>query len=115
MPLIRMETSVKISDDKKSEIVLALSKITAEAMGKPETYVMAMISEAAMSMAGNIGPAAFLDVRSIGSIDKKTNTRISKEVAELLAKSIGIPAEKIYLSFTDVKGSNWGCNGGVFG
>jgi phenylpyruvate tautomerase len=115
MPLIRMETSIKIPEEKKSDLIGALSKITAEATGKPEAYVMAIVSEAAMSMAGKAGPAAFLDVRSIGSINKKVNTKICQEVVALLDKSFGIPGERVYISFTDVKGVNWGCNGNIFG
>ena len=115
MPLIRMETSIKIPEEKKSDLISALSKIVAEATGKPEAYVMAILSEASMSMAGKTGAAAFLDVRSIGSINKKVNTRICEEVSALLDKSFGIPGERIYISFTDVKGVNWGCNGSVFG
>jgi phenylpyruvate tautomerase PptA (4-oxalocrotonate tautomerase family) len=115
MPLIRMETSIKIPEEKKPDLISALSKITAEATGKPETYVMAILSEAAMSMAGTTGPAAFLDVRSIGSINKKVNSRICQEVVALLDKSLGIPGERVYISFTDVKGANWGCNGTTFG
>ena len=114
MPLIRMETSEKIPEEKKSELIGALSKIAAEAMGKPEAYVMAVLSEASMSMAGKPGPAAFLDIRSIGSINNQVNNKISKEVAALLTKSLGIPGERIYISFTDVKGANWGWNGGTF-
>jgi phenylpyruvate tautomerase len=115
MPLIRMETSIKIPEEKKPELLGALSKIIAEAMGKPEAYVMAIVSEAAMSMAGQTGPAAFLDVRSIGSINKKVNNRISKEVADLLSKSLGISGDRIYISFNDVSGANWGWNGATFG
>jgi phenylpyruvate tautomerase len=115
MPLIRMETSVNVPEEKKPEIVSVLSKIAAEATGKPETYVMAILSEAAISMAGKTGPAAFLDVRSIGSINKQVNGRICEEVAALLKNSLGIPGERIYISFTDVKGVNWGWNGSTFG
>ncbi len=115
MPLIRMETSIKIPEEKKPELTAALSKIAAGATGKPETYVMAIVSEAAISMAGQTGPAAFLDVRSIGSINKQVNARISKEVASLLGKSLSIPGERIYLNFSDIDGADWGWNGSTFG
>ena len=115
MPLIRMETSEKIPEEKKSELIGALSKIAAEAMGKPEAYVMAVLSEASMSMAGKPGPAAFLDIRSIGSINIKTNGRISREVAAFLGESLGIPGERVYISFNDASGANWGWNGNTFG
>jgi phenylpyruvate tautomerase len=115
MPLIRMETSVKIPEEKKSDLISALSQITAKATGKPETYVMAILSEAAISMAGKTGAAAFLDVRSIGSINKQVNGRICKEIAALLEKSLGITGERIYISFSDVNAANWGWNGSTFG
>ena len=108
MPLIRMETSATIPEEKKPEILAALTKIASEATGKPEAYVMAVIAEAAMTMAGKPGPAAFLDIRSIGAINKKVNGRISKGVGELLGKSAGIPANRVFISFNDVKGENWG-------
>lgn len=114
MPLIRMETSVKVPEEKKPELLAALSKITAEATGKPEAYVMAIVSEAAIAMAGKAGPAAFLDVRSIGSINKQVNGRISKEVAALLGKTLGIPGDRVYISFNDAVGANWGWNGATF-
>ncbi len=115
MPLIRMETSIKIPEEKKSDLIGALSKITAEATGKPEAYVMAILSESAISLGGKTGAAAFLDVRSIGSINKQVNGRICKEVAALLGKSLGIPGERIYITFNDVKAVNWGWNGSTFG
>ncbi len=115
MPLIRMETSVKIEEGQKSELVLALSKIAAEATGKPEMYVMAMISDSTMSMAGKTGPAAFVDVRSIGSINSRVNKTISQNVAALLQKSLNIPGDRVYISFNDVQGANWGWNGSTFG
>jgi phenylpyruvate tautomerase len=114
MPLIRMETSIKIPEEKKTEIISALSKIAAEATGKPEKYVMAIVSEADISMGGATGPAAFLDVRSIGSINKQVNGKISKEVAALLDQFLGISGERIYISFNDVTGANWGWNGKTF-
>jgi phenylpyruvate tautomerase PptA (4-oxalocrotonate tautomerase family) len=110
-----MDTSVKMTEEKKSELVLALSKIAAEGTGKPEMYVMAIISEAVVSMAGKTGPAAFLDIRSIGSINSRVNRKISQDVTLLLQSALGIPSDRVYLSFNDVDGANWGWNGSTFG
>ncbi len=115
MPLIKMETSVSVSDSQKSELALALSKIVAEATSKPEQYVMAVVSEAAISMAGEMGPAAFLQICSIGALNREVNTDISRKTAALLEKSINIPIERVYLSFNDVSAVNWGWNGRTFG
>jgi len=115
MPLIKMETSVTLSEEEQEVIVSALSKIAAEAIGKPEAYVMALVSPATMSMAGAKGPAAFLDVRSIGGLNQRVNREISKRVADLLGERLEIPADRVYIGFTSVQGVDWGYNGSTFG
>jgi phenylpyruvate tautomerase PptA (4-oxalocrotonate tautomerase family) len=66
-------------------------------------------------MAGKTGPAAFLDIRSIGSINSRVNRKISQDVTLLLQSALGIPSDRVYLSFNDVDGANWGWNGSTFG
>ena len=115
MPLIRMETSVTISETDETALALALSKIAATAIGKPESYVMSVVSRSAISMAGEMGPAAFLDVRSIGGLNQSVNRDISKQVAALLKEKLQIPDDRIYISFESVSGVNWGYQGSTFG
>jgi phenylpyruvate tautomerase len=115
MPLIRMETSVAITKEKKPEIIEKLSKITAEATGKPEQYVMATLSESTICFAGKTGPAAFIDIRSIGSINRKVNNNLCGELKTYLEQSLGISGDRVYINFTDVPGANWGWNGSTFG
>ena len=115
MPLIRMETSAEMTDEEKGQIVSELSRIAADAIGKPEAYVMALISPAVMTMAGTSGPAAFLDVRSIGGLNQGVNREISKRVATLLGDRLSIPADRVYISFNSVAGVDWGYNGSTFG
>lgn len=115
MPFIRMETSVSLTDDQKAELTPALSKIVSGATQKPEAYVMAVVSEAAFCMAGKPGPAAFLDIRSIGALNQQVNRKISEEVCDLLKQSLDISPDRVYLSFNDVQGVNWGWNRSTFG
>ena len=115
MPLIKMETSAPLTDTEMSTLASALSRIAAEAIGKPESYVMAVISPSVISMAGEVGPAAFLDVRSIGGLNQSVNREISKRVAMLLEERLNIPKNRIYLGFTSVTGAEWGYNGSTFG
>ncbi len=115
MPLIKMETSVHLPDETKLALVQSLSGIVSQATGKPEQYVMATISDAEICMSGKIGAAAFIDVRSIGSINSQVNKKISKEIKELLEKEIGIEGGRVYLNFTDIPAGNWGWNGSTFG
>ena len=115
MPLLKLETTVAMSEEKRTNLLASLSKIIAQTIGKPEQYVMITVSPAAILMAGKPGEAAFGDIRSIGGLSNEVNQRLSQKICQLLNQSLGIAPDRIYLGFTDVKASNWGWNGDTFG
>jgi phenylpyruvate tautomerase PptA (4-oxalocrotonate tautomerase family) len=115
MPLLKLETTVVFSEDKRKALLASLSKTVAEIIGKPEQYVMVAVGQAAMLMSGNPGDAAFVDVRSIGGLTKEVNRKLSQKVCKLLNDSLGVPEDRVYLNFTEVKASDWGWNGSTFG
>jgi len=115
MPLLKLETTVAISEDKQKALLSSLSKTVAETIGKPEQYVMVTISQAAMAMSGKPGNAAFMDIRSIGGLSGDVNRKLSQQVCKLLNDSLGIPPDRVYLNFSDVDAGNWGWNGSTFG
>ena len=115
MPLLKLETTVALSEDKRQALLASLSKTVAETIGKPQQYVMVASSQAAMQMSGNPDDAAFVDVRSIGGLTGVVNRKLSQKVCQLLHDSLGIPPNRIYLNFTEVKASHWGWNGSTFG
>lgn len=115
MPLLKLQTTVNLSEDKQQSLLAALSKAVAAAIGKPEQYVMVSLNPAAMRMSGQAGDAAFVDIRSIGGLSGDVNRKLSKQVCALLNESLGITPERIYLNFTDVDAGCWGFNGSTFG
>jgi phenylpyruvate tautomerase len=115
MPLLKLQTSASLSDDKKKELLVASSKILARVTGKPESYVMTVIENANICMAGKVAPAAFVDVRGIGGLNAKVNKELSREISDLLKKELNIEPGNVYLNFTDVSAQNWGHNGSTFG
>jgi phenylpyruvate tautomerase len=115
MPLLKLETTVVLSEDKRKALLASLSKTVAETIGKPEQYVMVIIGQAAVLMAGNPGAAAFVDVRSIGGLTNNVNRKLSQQVCKLLNDYLGLPEGRVYLNFTEVDASNWGWNGSTFG
>jgi phenylpyruvate tautomerase PptA (4-oxalocrotonate tautomerase family) len=115
MPLLKLETTAGLSDDKRKALLAALSKIVAETVGKPEDYVMVTVSQAAMLMSGKPGEAAFVDLRSIGGLSHEVNRQLSQKLCRLLHESLGVPESRIYLNFTEVAASNWGWKGATFG
>ena len=116
MPLIKVNSSVRCEAAKKEEVVKELSKITAEVIGKPETYVASVFEDdAVISYGGEIGPGAFVEVRSIGGIGGQVNKDLSAKISACLKEKLGIDSSKIYINFYDVSGSDWGWNGSTFG
>ncbi len=115
MPLLKLETSVAISEDKRTALLASLSKSVAGATGKPEQYVMVTVGQSAMLMSGKPGDTAFVDIRGIGGLTSDVNRKLSQQVCKLLSDSLGIGPDRIYLNFTDVEAGNWGWNGSTFG
>jgi len=115
MPLLALQTSVRLTNQQRYNLLAPLSQIVAECIGKPERYVMVTVSEAAMLMGGAEGPAAYADVRSIGGLNGAVNRKLSERLCALLQEQLDIPPDRVYLGFTSVSAENWGWNGGTFG
>jgi len=115
MPLLKLETTVALANEKKSALLAALSRIVAGTIGKPEQYVMVVISPTAILMSGKPGDAAFVDIRSIGGLNGDVNRRLAQKIGALLKESLGMPPDRIYLNFTYVPAGNWAWNGDTFG
>ena len=64
-----------------------------------------------MLFGGEAGPAAFLELRSIGGLDANTNAVLSRKLCKLLESEIDIPPERVFLNFVNVKRGDWGWNG----
>jgi phenylpyruvate tautomerase PptA (4-oxalocrotonate tautomerase family) len=115
MPLLKLETTVALTDEKRKSLLAALSKAVATTIGKPEQYVMVTVSQVAAVMSAKPGDAAFVDIRSIGGLSGDVNRKLSQQVCKLLNDSLGLAPDRIYLNFTDVDPANWGWNGSTFG
>ncbi len=115
MPLLKLETTVPLTEENQKPLLAALSKVVAGATGKPEQYVMVTVGQSAMLMSGKPGDAAFVDIRGIGGLNGETNRKLSEQICKVLKDFLGIAPDRIYLNFTDVEAGNWGWNGSTFG
>lgn len=115
MPLLTLQTSARLSNQQRYNLLAPLSKAISEGTGKPEQYVMVTVSEAAMLMAGVDTPAAYADVRSIGGLNGAANRKLSERICAVLQDQLGIPPDRVYLVFTNVSAENWGWDSGTFG
>ena len=117
MPLIQLETSCDLgSQDKKHSMIETLSRLTAEGTGKPERYVMASIRDkVAMTFGGQTGPCALVSIKAIGGLSQTVNQMLTRQITEALEGELGVPPDRIYLTFEELPRTHWAWNSKTFG
>ena len=110
MPYINVSTSAKIEDKKKllEEISILISSLT----NKSKRFVMAKLDDNCEMYFDDDAPSCFLEIKSIGSLNPLD---MAKPISVFIYEKIGIPIDKIYISFEDVSASMWAWNGRTFG
>ena len=110
MPYINISTSSKIEDKKKllEEISILISRLT----NKSKRFVMAKLDDNCEMYFDSEGPCCFLEIKSIGSLSP---SNMAKQISDFVSERLGIPTDKIYISFEDVSASMWSWNGRTFG
>ena len=110
MPYINLSTSAKIDDKKKllEEISILVSSLT----NKSKRFVMAKLDDNSEMYFKDKSPCCFLEIKSIGSLDP---SEMAKPISNFVCEKMGIPIDKIYISFVDVPASMWAWNGRTFG
>ena len=110
MPYINVSTSARIEDKKKflEEISILVSSLT----NKSKRFVMAKLEDNSEIYFGDQSPCCFLEIKSIGSLNP---SEMSKQISNFIYEKMGIPIDKIYISFEDVPASMWSWNGRTFG
>jgi len=114
MPLLSIETNQPLQKDKVSGLMAEASRTTASILGKPESYVMVRVTHNPdMLFGGNQEPLAYLELKSLGLPEDRT-AEISQGLCELMSRELAIPADRIYIEFTNGVRHLWGWNGGTF-
>ena len=116
MPLIKLQMSETCSQETKEELACCLSKICAEGLGKPESYVASLVEDdAVIAFAGAIQNSAYVEVKSIGGFNESVNSSLSVAICKCLEAKVSILGSRVYINFTDIPASSWGHNGATFG
>ncbi len=114
MPYLRILTNRSIEEADRQQTIASASKLVAEKLGKAERYVMVGFAPPEpMVFAGSDAPCAYLELKSIGLPPDHT-AELSESLCDLMEQSIAVPAERIYIEFTDAQRSMWGWNRATF-
>ena len=110
MPYINVSTSIKVDDKKKllEEFSILISSLT----NKSKRFVMAKLDDNCEMYFDDGAPSCFLEIKSIGSLKP---SEMAKPISDFVNKKMGIPKDKIYISFEDIPASLWAWNGSTFG
>ena len=110
MPFINVSTSVKVDDKKKllEEISILVSSLT----NKSKRFVMAKLEDNSQMYFDDQCPCCFIEIKSIGSLNP---SEMAKPISIFVSEKMGIPIDRIYISFEDVPASMWAWNGRTFG
>ena len=110
MPYINVSTTAKVEDKKKllEEISILISSLT----NKSKRFVMAKLDDNCQLYFDGKYPSCFIEIKSIGSLNPP---EMANSISDFVYKKIGIPKDRIYISFEDVPASLWAWNGRTFG
>jgi hypothetical protein len=112
MPVLQITTNVTI--DHADTLAKKASSLTAEILGKPESYVMVSINGAAeLIFAGTNDPCAHLMLKSLGLPESETRA-YSEKLCGFIEQQLGVPPARTYIEFINPERHMFGWNNTTF-
>ncbi|MDC2990987.1 phenylpyruvate tautomerase MIF-related protein [Prochlorococcus sp. AH-736-F23] len=110
MPYINVSTSAEVNNKDKflEEISILISSLT----NKSRRFVMAKLDDNCQMYFDDETPSCILEIKSIGSLNP---SEMAKPISDFVYEKIGIPIDRIYISYEDVPAASWAWNGRTFG
>jgi len=114
MPLLKILTSTDPAPE-HAHLLQNLSRLVAERLEKPESYVMTVMEHPAkMTFGGTTEPTCYAELKNVGNFRPELTEKLTGELCERLSSALGIPMNRIYIEFSDSDGYLWGHDGATF-
>ena len=114
MPYFSIETNRPVDPVAKEAFLQKASAFAAGLVGKPESYVMTAVKDDLyMSFAGDMEPAAFVRLYSIG-LPTDRCAAFSEKICAFVEQEFQIPQNRIFIDFRDLERSMFGWDGRTF-
>jgi len=109
MPFINSKDTVKMTEEKKEVVKQKLGEAITLIPGKSEHWLMVGFEdEYDLYFQGNRdGESAFVEVSVFGSISASVSDDLTGKICEILEGELGIPKNRIYVKYQDVKNLGW--------
>ena len=112
MPVLQITTNASI--DEVDALAKQASKLTAEILGKPESYVMVSINDNAdLIFAGSSDPCAHLMLKSLGLPESQT-TAFSEKLCSFIEQRLGVSPSRTYIEFINPERHMFGWDNSTF-
>ena len=112
MPLLQINTNVSVDDP--GSLTRNASRLVADMLGKPESYVMVVLNPGlTMSFAGSDEAAAHLKLKSLGLPESET-PHFSSLLCGFAEQHLGVPPARTYIEFSGPPRHMWGWDGRTF-
>jgi len=112
MPYLHVRTNTIVNDH--LHFLSVCSATVAQALGKPERYVMVEVSDnRSMMFAGSETPLAFLELKSLGLTTAQT-ADLSAILCALIQQELAVSADRVYIEFAAPERAMFGWNKGTF-
>ena len=114
MPFINVKTNAAVSKEKCEAIKSALGQAITALPGKSEQWLMVGIDDNYdLWFSGEkMDKAAYVSVALYGSCASDAYDRLTGQICTLYQDVLGIPADRVYVSYHPVH--DWGWNGNNF-
>lgn len=114
MPYLKIQTNLPLTKRARKTVLKEASAVVSSELEKPESFVMvALEPDTPMWFNGNDDPVAFLELKAVGLPVRRTKD-LSEVLCVVIHEHLGIPMDRIYVKFIDVKHGMWGWQGGTF-
>jgi phenylpyruvate tautomerase len=114
MPYLLIRTNQSPDESAAGKLLKSASATVAQALGKPESYVMVSLEKGApMLFGGSDAPLVYMELKSIGLPEART-AELSAALTEGVASELGVEKGRVYIEFADAARHMWGWQGGTF-
>lgn len=111
MPMVRVATNLP-NDKVPVDFEIRLTDLLSRSMGKPRERIAVEVAAGARLVHGAThDPATVISIKSIGAVFPDDNIRHTAAITEFCGKELGLPKDKVVITFHDLAPVTVGFNG----
>ncbi|EUD66009.1 hypothetical protein C922_03479 [Plasmodium inui San Antonio 1] len=116
MPCCQVSTNINASDDDAKKVLTEIENAISQVMNKPMGYIMSNLDyQKHMRFGGSHDGFCFVRVTSISGISRSNNTALADQITKILANTLNVKSERVFIEFKECSPQNFAFNGSLFG